>query len=522
MKRSYFQRPSPETSRHVRVLAEQAFSRAAGAPLISGNSVRILKDAGENYPAWLDAMRSAEKSIHFESYIIYDDDMGREFAEVLAAKARQGVRVRLIYDWLGALGKTSRRFWRHLRRSGVEVRCFNPPHIDHPLGWLSRDHRKMIAIDGNIGFVTGLCVGRIWAGCPERSIEPWRDTGIMVQGPAVADIERAFADVWATMGPPIPDDEIPERSAVHPVGNVTLRVVANIPNTAGLFRLDQLIAAVARESLWLTDAYFVGLTPYVQALRAAARDGVDVRLLVPGTTDIPILSTLSRAGYQPLLEAGVRIFEWNGPMLHAKTAVADSRWARIGSSNLNISSWLGNYELDVAVEDEEFALRMERMYIEDLARSTEIVLGRRHVAQPVQDRPKLPRKMKGKGKGSIGRGVIRVSKVVEAAITNRRILGPADAKIMFSTGAILLALAVVAMVWPRLLAVPYAVITGWIGAALLLRAYRIRRRHGRNAPRIRAVEEESLIPPDSTSKDKRLIVPHSTEKAGEPMDKERT
>lgn len=494
MKRSYFQRPSPETGRHVRVLAEQAFSRAAGAPLVPGNSVRILKDAGENYPAWLDAMRSAEKSIHFESYIIYDDDMGREFAEVMAEKARQGVRVRLIYDWLGAIGKSSRRFWRYLRQAGVEVRCFNPPQMDHPLGWLSRDHRKMIAIDGRVGFVTGLCVGRMWAGYPERSIEPWRDTGIMVQGPAVADIERAFADVWATMGPPLPDDEIPERSTIHPVGDVALRVVANIPNTAGLFRLDQLIAAVARESLWLTDAYFVGLTPYVQALRAAARDGVDVRLLVPGTTDIPILSSLSRAGYQPLLEAGVRIFEWNGPMLHAKTAVADSRWARIGSSNLNISSWLGNYELDVAVEDEDFALRMERMYIEDLARSTEIVLGRRNVACPVQDRPRVPRKVKGKGKGSIGRGVIRVSRVVEAAITNRRILGPADAKIMLSSGAALLALAVVAGVWPRMLAVPFAVATGWIGLALLLRAYRVWRIKGSNATGIQGRGGESLIP----------------------------
>lgn len=515
MKRPYFQRPCPETDPHVRVLAEQAFSRAAGAPLISGNLVCILKDAGENYPAWLDAMRSAEKSIHFESYIIYDDDMGRQFAEVLAGKARQGVRVRLIYDWFGALGKSSRRFWRYLREAGVEVRCFNPPHMGQPLGWLSRDHRKMISVDGRVGFVAGLCVGRMWAGWPERSIEPWRDTGIMVQGPALADIERAFADVWATMGPPIPDDEIPERSAIHPVGDVTLRVVANVPNTAGLFRLDQLIAAVARESLWLTDAYFVGLTPYVQALRAAARDGVDVRLLVPGTTDIPVLSTLSRAGYQPLLEAGVRIFEWNGPMLHAKTAVADTRWARIGSSNLNISSWIGNYELDVAVEDEEFALRMERMYIEDLARSTEIVLGRRYAAQPAQERPKLPRRMKGKGKGSIGRGVIRVSRVVEAAITNRRVLGPADAKIMFGTGAVLLALAVVAAIWPRLLAVPYAAVTGWIALALLLRAYRIRQKNERAAPDIHGTEQERPAPENTRSRDKGLDGPHAPGEDGE-------
>jgi cardiolipin synthase A/B len=249
--------------------------------------------------------------------------------------------------------------------------------------------------------------------------------------------------------------------------------------------MDQLIAVAARRSLWLTDAYFLGFTPYVQALMASAKDGVDVRLLVPGTTDIPVLRAISRAGYQPLLEAGVRIFEWNGPMLHAKTAVADSRWARIGSSNLNISSWLGNYELDVAVEDEAFAVAMERMYLEDLTHSTEIILNKRHAASPVQKRPRKERPITGRRKGSISRagvGVIRAGRVVEAAITNRRILGPADAQIMFSAGLILLALAAVSLLWPRVLAVPFACLSLWFAFALLLRALRTRARHGRKDP----------------------------------------
>lgn len=467
----------------VRLLAQQAYSRAAGAPLIPGNSVLLLRDATENYPAWIEAMRAAGKSIHFENYFITDDDIGNEFAGVLAEKARQGVRVRLIYDWLGTLGKASRRFWRQLRDAGVEVRCFNPPSFDHPLSWLSRDHRKMIAVDGRVGFVTGLCVDRRWAGDPDRSVEPWRDTGIMVKGPAVADIEKAFAEVWATMGPPLPEDEVPERSAIHPAGEVTLRVVANIPNNAGLYRLDQLIAAVAHRSLWLTDAYFVGITPYVQALSAAARDGVDVRLLVPGTTDIPVLRALSRAGYQPLLDAGVRVFEWNGPMMHAKTAVADGRWARIGSSNLNISSWLGNYEMDVAVEDEGFARSMERMYLEDLAKSTEIVLSERHRVCLSQERPERRLHRGSPSQGSIGRagtGVIRAGRAVEAAISNRRPLGPAEAKIMFSAALILLVLAVAAVIWPELLAVPFAVLSGWVAVSLLAKAYRLRNGRSRD------------------------------------------
>src|SRR5206468_4611824 len=126
-------------------------------------------------------------------------------------------------------------------------------------------------------------------------------------------------------------------------------------------------------TLWLTDAYYAGTTPYVQALRAAALDGVDVRLLVPQATDLPMVRALSRAGYRPLLEAGIRVFEWNGPMLHAKTAVADGQWARVGSTNLNLASWAGNWELDVAVEDTEFAGQMEEMFEEDLTGATEIV-----------------------------------------------------------------------------------------------------------------------------------------------------
>jgi cardiolipin synthase len=483
MKRRLPLHPYWETNPEVRLLAEQALSRAAGAPLIPGNSVHLLKDATENYPAWIKAMRSAEKSIHFENYIFTDDAVGSRFAEVMADKARQGVKVRVIYDWMGTLGKASGRFWQRLRDAGVEVRCFNPPSFDHPLSWLSRDHRKMIAVDGRTGFVTGLCVSRVWAGDPERSIEPWRDTGIMVRGPAVADIEKAFAEVWSTMGPPLPEDEVPERSIIHPAGDVTLRVIANMPNTAGLYRLDQLIAAAARRSLWLTDAYFVGITPYVQALSAAARDGVDVRLLVPGTTDIPVLRALSRAGYQPLLDAGVRVFEWNGPMMHAKTAVADGRWARIGSSNLNISSWLGNYELDVAVEDEAFACSMERMYLEDLARSTEIVLSQHHNKVCLsQERPKR-RHRERRSHGSIGRagmGVIRAGRAVEAAISNRRPLGPAEAKAMFSAAVILLVLAVVAVIWPEILAVPFAVLSGWVAVSLLVKAYKLRHGRGRD------------------------------------------
>jgi cardiolipin synthase len=458
-----------------RLLAEQVFSRTAGAPLHRGNSVRILKDATENYPAWMEAMNNAKYYIHFESYIIYDDDVGVTFGDLLASKARQGVRVRVLYDWFGALGKTSRRFWRRLREAGVEVRCFNPPRMESPLSWLSRDHRKMISVDGEIAFVTGLCVGRRWVGYPERKLDPWRDTGVVVRGPAVADIDLAFAQVWETIGAPLPEDELPEPETIPVAGSVSLRVVASLPNTAGLYRFDQLIAALARNSLWLTDAYFVGATAYVQALRAAAQDGVDVRLLVPGSTDIPIFRAVSRAAYYSLLEAGVRVFEWNGPMMHAKTAVADGRWARVGSTNLNLASWVGNYELDVAVEDEKFAGAMEQMYMDDLLNSTEIVLGERGV-RPVVKRPMWSIKQRKRRAGSVTRasaGAIRIGSAVGAAMTNHRVLGPTEEKITGIIGGLLLGLAAVFAFWPRWIGIPVAVLGAWLAVSLLVRAYKL-------------------------------------------------
>src|SRR5690606_17361324 len=146
---------------------------AAGAPLIEGNDVRLLWDATENYPAWLEAIAGARRRIHFESYFIEDDAVGRRFADALIAKSREGVRVRLVYDWLGSVRRASNRFWRRLRDEGVEVRVYNPPRLDSPLGWLSRDHRKMLVVDGRVGFVSGLCVGAAWEGRPEAGIEPW-------------------------------------------------------------------------------------------------------------------------------------------------------------------------------------------------------------------------------------------------------------------------------------------------------------------------------------------------------------
>jgi len=212
----------------------------------------------------------------------------------------------------------------------------------------------------------------------------------------------------------------------------------------------------------------------VQSLRAAARDGVDVRLLVPGASDIWVLRGLSRAGYRPLLEAGVRVFEWNGPMLHAKTAVADGRWARVGSTNLNLQSWIGNWELDVAVEDEDFACRMEDMYRDDLGHATEITLTRRARVARTARPPGVTRRRPGSA-GRAAAGAVSIGSAVGAAMTGRRVLGPAEARIMGAAGIALLVLALLATIWPRVIAVPLAVIATWLGVTLLLRARTLHR-----------------------------------------------
>jgi len=474
-------------------LMDRALSRAAGAPSVDGNSVRLLRDAAENYPAWLEAIAAAQSFVYFEAYIMQDDVSGRRFADALIERARAGVTVRLLYDWLGAVGKTPSKFWKSMSDAGIEVRCFNPFRLASPLGWVHRDHRKSVVVDGTVGFITGLCVGDAWVGDPSRGIEPWRDTGVEIRGPAVADIARAFSRVWAATGPPIPAEEFLTASDIAVMGKTSVRVVASEPWRARLLRIDEMVAGAARETLWLADAYYAAMPTHVQALRAAAMDGVDVRLLVPGGTDLPFLRPLSQAGYRPLLEAGVRVFEWNGPMMHAKTAVADARLGRVGSSNLNIASSLGNYELDAFIEDAAFAECMVQSYLKDLENATEVVLDarRRRTKRIRPQANKTPiagkhddrklhkhRRHDRRRSGSTSRGVagaIRLGNTVSAAVTEHRVLAASDSRAVALGGAILAVSAVVALLWPHVIALPFAIICIWFGGAMLWQSLRLRR-----------------------------------------------
>ena len=464
------------SAKPLRLLAEQALSRAAGAPLLAGNAVELLIDAAAHFDAWLKAIRGAQRRVLLENYIIRDDEVGRAFRDALVERAQAGVMVAVVADWLGCFGQSRGAFWAPLRSAGGRVRVFNPPRLGEPFGWISRDHRKLLVVDGTYGSLSGVCISAKWLGNPSRNIPPWRDTGVAIRGPAVAELEIAFAQSWSATGAALDAfSPVPER----PAGTVAVRVIATQPASGSIYRLDQLIASMARKTLWLSDAYFVGITPYVQALVAAARDGVDVRLLVPGGSDIPAVARISRAGYRPLLKAGIRVFEWNGSMLHAKTAVADGQWARVGSSNLNIASWLGNCEVDVAVEDAGFAAALAAQYDLDLQNATEIVLAPRRFRSGEQILKNSTRPRVSRASGSSGRaaaGALRIANSVGAALANRRVLGEVATGPLVAGTLICAAAAILAVLWPAWIGWPFAALAGWMALNLGVRSWRLRAR----------------------------------------------
>ena len=472
---------SPATP--LEALASSGFSRVADAALSEGNAIELLRDGPVIFPRWLDAIAKAERSVHLENYIIQQDAIGNAFAGALIQAAGRGVRCRVLYDWMGCWTRTRPIFWERLRHAGVEVRRYNPPRFGNPLSWISRDHRKVLCVDGQIAFTGGLCIGHDWQGDAAQGIPPWRDTAIVIRGPAVADIDAAFADSWMTEGPPIPKRELARPDTLEKAGELKAWVIAGRPDDMSLYRLEQLVAEIAEESLWLTDAYFVGTTGYVHALCGAATAGVDVRLLVPGSNDWPIVGALSRAGYRSLLEAGVRVFEWNGPMLHAKTAVADGCWSRVGSSNSNLASWTSNRELDVTIHDAGFAAAMAKMYEQDLENATEIVLdaGRMRSSTRTPSGRAARRRKRYADRNRLVAGAVGLSSTVGAALTRHRSLGAAESGVLFTGGIVVTLTALVALLAPRLLAYPLGLIGIWLGISLLTRAWRTRR-HRPHAP----------------------------------------
>ncbi|WP_047250047.1 phospholipase D-like domain-containing protein [Chromobacterium subtsugae] len=498
---------SASTLQFVRQLAEQALSRSAGAPLIGGNQVDLLYDSADNFPAWENAIAASQDSVFIEMYIFANDQFGGKIRNILIDKAKQGIQICLLYDWLGSWRAHLSSFFKPLLEAGAEVRAYHPPSLGGGLSLLGRNHRKMIIVDRRLLFVSGLCISDSWRGQPDKGLAPWRDTGLALRGPLLAPALAAFADSWANCGAALDNRWLQPLAVEAEGGAAAARLIATTPSTAKMMRLDLLVASFARRTLWLTDAYFMATSLYLSALKQAARDGVDVRLLVPRSSDIRWIAAVSRTQYRPLLEAGVRVFEWNGPMIHAKTAVADGRWARIGSTNLNLSSWLVNRELDIALEDEGLAGELAERFLRDLEQSTEIVLRqerRRPVPRPVgkpEKRPRgTPKEMALSGASAAARQAMRIGDALGAVVHGSRMVESSEAPAFLSIGLALCLLALAIAYFPWLAAAPLTLLLGIGGLGVVFRAIGLylakRRKKQQSAPRAGTDQTQSPPPPD--------------------------
>lgn len=458
--------------------------RAAGSPTITGNQIRLQFEGSSTFSAWLECIAAAERFVYFENYVVRDDPVGREFRDALIAKAEQGVPVHVVYDWVGCWA-TPGRFWRPLEKAGVHVRAFNGPRraATNPFGALQRDHRKLVVVDGEVAHMGGMCVGIEWAGT--RTQPPWRDTGVEIRGPAAAAAALAFEGLWGRIAGPIA--HAASVASTPDGGGTPVWIIEGEPGRARVYRTLQLAAGRAKRSIWITDAYFVAPRPVSEALAAAAEQGVDVRVLLPAHNNWPIVGSVSRGGYRFLLERGVRLFEWQGPMIHAKTSVVDGVWCRVGSSNLNSASLLGNWELDVGVLDAGLGDQLRGLFLADLASSVEIVLPGRTA---IGDRPvstavgmntstldpqgslqeRIERQLRAGQRGMSLASVVRAGEALGDALAGDRPLGREDRTVLGLTSIAILFLAAVAAIFPVVVGWTIAAIAGWMGGVTGLRA----------------------------------------------------
>lgn len=348
---------------------------------IEGNSLRLQRAGSSLFERMLDAIQTATHSVWLEMYWIEDDELGRRFLDALASAASRGLDVRLLYDAVGSYGMPRSRF-ATLRAAGVHVVEFNPlqplEERFHLAGLTLRDHRKLLIVDHTRAFTGGANLAAVSLEV-EHGGKGWRDDVVEIVGPVVPSLSAAVADSWRfATGKRLPVDapaSFPQPGArpgaTAPVAVLTQGAFPHrrLAHTVYLLRL-----ASATRRVYVANAYFVPEGRLARALVRAARRGVDVRILCPGRSDVPIVGLASRHTWERLLVAGVRIFEWTETVFHSKTACMDGEWATLGSVNLDRLSLRNNRELNVSVLDREFAAEVEAAFLQDCGRSTEVQL----------------------------------------------------------------------------------------------------------------------------------------------------
>jgi cardiolipin synthase A/B len=361
---------------HTYSVADPQFLRTMGAllgpPLEPGNRAETLLNGDQIFPAMLSAIRAAKRTITFETYIYWSGNVGKEFADALSQRARAGVRVHILLDWVGSQ-KMEEALLDQMRQSGVEI------HKYHPLRWYTidrinnRTHRKLLVVDGVVGFTGGVGIADEWSGNAQDP-DHWRDTHFRIEGPAVAHMQAAFMDNWMKVSGTVLDGE-----AYFPA------IQASGPHTAQMFQSSSqggaesmhlmylLSVAAAKESIDLAMAYFVPDEIALEALVAALRRGVRVRIIMPGPiTDASLVRRASRALWGSILDAGAELYEFQPTMYHCKVLVVDGLWVSVGSTNFDARSFRLNDEANLNIYDRDFARRQIADFENDLGRSRRI------------------------------------------------------------------------------------------------------------------------------------------------------
>lgn len=335
---------------------------------VDGNEVQLLKDGDEAFPALLSAIGGAREFVLLEFYAFSDDSIGRTLGDLLREKARQGVAVYLIFDSVGSI-LTDRGFFAWLAAAGVKVAEYRPVIYWKPYwNWIKRDHRKTVCVDGRCAFVGGFNVTESDA---PKSMggRGWKATLTRVSGPVVAGVEKIFWEAW-TASTPLSGPAEPCLPLSEPAkaGNKRVAVVyaGGIRNVRSIRRSYRCAIDRAEEYIYITNAYFLPDRLVYRRLVQAARRGVDVRIIAPRDTDYPYVRLASWAMYGHLIKNGVKIYEWQGRILHSKTAVIDGQWSSVGSHNLDHRSLHYNLELNLNIHDAAFGAVMARAFREDL------------------------------------------------------------------------------------------------------------------------------------------------------------
>ncbi len=350
----------------------RSMSHLLGPPVVPGNQIKELVNGDEIFPSMLAAIRSAEKTITFETYIYWSGKIGKTFAEALAERSRAGVKVHVLVDWAGS-AKMDDQLLQLMKDAGVDIFKYHPVHWYHIAHMNNRTHRKLLVVDGKIGFTGGVGIADNWLG-DAQDADHWRDTHFRIEGPAVAHMQAAFMDNWMKTSGEVQHSK-EYFPPIEPVGEHYAQVFKS-SSSAGSesVRLMYLLSiASARKTVYIANAYFIPDDLSVHTIVRALQRGVKIKILLPGTRiDTEPVRRASRARWGDLLKAGAEIHEYQPTMFHCKVMIVDDVWVSVGSTNFDSRSFRLNDEANLNIYNRAFAQRQIDIFEDDLKRSRQI------------------------------------------------------------------------------------------------------------------------------------------------------